>query len=283
VNDAPALKRADVGVAMGKRGSDVAREVSDLVLLDDNFATIVTAVDEGRGIYENIQSFIRFTFSTNVALVVLIVTGAIASYMEQLRDTSGMLLVPLTALQLLWINFLGDGPPALALAIDRTPGHMDRPPRPPRSALIDRPSAIFIFVTGAFKGGLGIALLLVLPALGYAAIALQTVLFLYESIGKLVSVYPSRRDVPGRPPNLALHAAVVAGTGLQLLTIAIPALRRFLGLSTLDARALGIVTAAVLATWAVGALTSRMVGRGSGASPHAPHGGHRIVAAEAGR
>jgi Ca2+-transporting ATPase len=257
---------------MGQRGSDVAREVSDLVLLDDNFATIVTAVEEGRGIYENIQSFIRFTFSTNVALVILVVTGAIVSYTEQLRDAGGMLLMPLTALQLLWINFLGDGPPALALAVDRAPGHMDRPPRPPRSALIDRPSAIFIFVTGAFKGGLGIVLLLVLPALGYAAVVLQSVLFLYESIGKLVSVYPSRRTSGGTGPNIALHVAVVAGTGLQILTIAIPALRRFVGLSTLDARTSAIVAVAIVATWAVGALTSRLLRARTSTSSQTPDG-----------
>src|SRR5262249_49759101 len=162
---APALKRADVGVAMGKRGSDVAREVADLVLLDDNFATIVGAIEEGRGIYENIQTFIRFTFSTNVALLLLVAVGALGSYAEGLRNDAGMLLLPLTALQLLWVNFLGDGPPALALAIDRTPGVMARPPRPPDSDLLDAPSKRFIAITGAFKGAIGIALLLVLPEL----------------------------------------------------------------------------------------------------------------------
>jgi Ca2+-transporting ATPase len=130
VNDAPALKRADVGVAMGRRGSDVSREVADLVLLDDNFATIVAAIDEGRNIYENIQKFIHFLFSTNVSLVLLVAIGAIGSAVLDLREAGGKLLVPLTAVQLLWINIISNGPPALAIGLDRTPGVMARGPRP---------------------------------------------------------------------------------------------------------------------------------------------------------
>ena len=131
VNDAPALKRSDVGVAMGQRGSDVSREVADLVLLDDNFATIVGAVEEGRGIYENIQKFLRFLFSTNLSEVLLVAGGALLAFALNLRDDAGALLLPLTAAQILWINLMTDGLPALALAFDRTPGVMQQPPRPP--------------------------------------------------------------------------------------------------------------------------------------------------------
>ena len=222
VNDAPALKRADVGIAMGKRGSDVTREVSDLVLLDDNFATIVGAIEEGRGIYENIQTFIRFTFSTNVALMILVVTGAVVAWFQNLRDSAGALLLPLTAIQLLWINFVGDGPPALALGLDRTPGQMDRPPRPPSSGLLDAAASRFILATGAFKGALGIALLVLLPAFGFGLIVTQTVIFLYESVGKLVTAYPSRRAVRGRPRNWVLLVSILGGIALQLLTVLVP-------------------------------------------------------------
>ncbi len=258
VNDAPALKRADVGIAMGKRGSEVTREVADLVLLDDNFATIVGAIEEGRGIYENIQTFIRFTFSTNVGLMVLVVTGAVVAHVQGFRDATGMLLLPLTALQLLWINFIGDGPPALALALDRTPGQMDRPPRPPSSGLLDPASSRFILVTGIFKGALGIGLLALLPAFGFGLVLTQTVVFLYESVGKLVTVYPSRLTVPDRPSNWVLHASVLGGIALQAACVTVPGLRRFLGLEALDARALVILLIAVAVTWAVAMLTRKL-------------------------
>jgi Ca2+-transporting ATPase len=111
---------------MGQRGSDVSREVADLVLLDDNFATIVRAVEEGRAIYENIQKFLRFLFSTNLSEVLLVAGGAVVAFAIDLRDEEGSLMLPLTAAQILWINLLTDGLPALALAFDRTPGVMQQ-------------------------------------------------------------------------------------------------------------------------------------------------------------
>ena len=156
VNDAPALKRSDVGVAMGQRGSDVSREVADLVLLDDNFATIVGAVEEGRGIYENIQKFLRFLFSTNLSEVLLVAGGAVLAFALDLRDATGALMLPLTAAQILWINLLTDGVPALALAFDRTPGVMQQPPRPANAPLLDRPSVRFVVAAGSMKAVLAL-------------------------------------------------------------------------------------------------------------------------------
>jgi Ca2+-transporting ATPase len=246
---------------MGQRGSDVAREVADLVLLDDNFASIVGAIEEGRGIHENIQKFIRYTFSTNVALVLLVVTGVIGSYVLGLRDESGVLLLPLTAFQILWINFVGDGPPALALALDRNPDVMSRPPRPPKSPLLDGPSAAFILATGGLKGSIGILLMMLVPRWGYGPVAIQSVLFLYESIAKLVSAYPSRRMVHPSRHNLALHLSIGLGILLQLLTILVPALRRVLGLERLDVRAMVVLAIAIAATWAVAELVSWLIWR----------------------
>jgi len=257
VNDAPALKRADVGVAMGQRGSDVAREVADLVLLDDNFASIVAAIEEGRSIYENIQKFIRFLFSTNVALVALVVSGAVGSFVQDLRDASGALLLPLTAIQLLWINFIGDGPAALALALDRNPGVMTRPPRSPKSALLDQMSVRFVFSTGLLKALAGAALLVAMPLFGYGLAAVRTVVFLFESVAQLVFAYPARRMGRHAAKNRVLHIVIVLSVGLQVLTATVPSLQTLLGLVTLDTQALVVVSGSVLATWLAAELVNR--------------------------
>jgi len=251
VNDAPALKRADVGVAMGRRGSDVSREVADLVLLDDNFATIVAAIEEGRNIYENIQKFIRFLFSTNLAEVLIIVTGVLGSFFLGLHEEGGVLLLPLTAAQLLWVNVVTDGPPALALGLDHDPNVMRSRPRDPKSALLDSPSLRFILTCGVFKALVGGALLVGLPRLGYSPGETRSLLFLFMTIGQLFYAYPSRRIGMSPGFNPALHLSVILCTGLQLLTVFIPALRTLLGLELPAPSSLLWVAAAVLLSWGV--------------------------------
>jgi P-type Ca2+ transporter type 2C len=257
LNDAPALKRADVGVAMGERGSDVAREVADLVLLDDNFATIVVAIEEGRSIYRNIQSFIRFSFSSNVALMLLVLGGAIGSLWFGIRADDGGLLLPLTALQILWINFLGDGPPALALALDSSKSAMQERPRLAKASLIEPLAAKFMTADGLLKGALGLLLLLLLPRLGVSTLATASAVFLYEGVAKVTSVFPARRLYGQLRPNAWVYAATGVSVGLQLACVAVPPLRTVLGLSPLGTTELGTVTVTLLFTLAASELIVR--------------------------
>lgn len=252
VNDAPALKRSDIGVAMGQRGSDVSREVADVVLLDDNFATIVAAIEEGRSIYENIQKFIRFFFSTDLALIVLMTVGLALAFLLGLRDPEGgTFLLPLTAAQLLWINVVADGPPALALALDRNPGVMNKPPRPPASKLLDGPSLRFIVISGTAKAVGGLIFLGAMPQLGFSLEETRTSVFLYESMMQLVFAYPSRRISVVPLSNIWIHLAVGLGVAFQALTVVLPPLRTLLGLVPLSGAVFAAIVASVLVTWAI--------------------------------
>jgi calcium-translocating P-type ATPase len=139
VNDAPALKAADIGVAMGITGTDVATEAADMILADDNFATIVGAIREGRGIFANIRRFLRFLLSSNMGEVLTMFFGVVLASVLGLEDTGEAIAVPLLATQILWINLLTDGAPALALGVDAPPGDvMRRRPRRSTDRVIDR-------------------------------------------------------------------------------------------------------------------------------------------------
>ncbi|MQY59207.1 MAG: HAD-IC family P-type ATPase [Clostridia bacterium] len=147
VNDAPALKNADIGVSMGIRGTDVAKQTSDMVLLDDNFATIVDAVRNGRTIFDNIRTFVRYLLTTNLAEVLVVFLASLSGYL------------PIMPVQLLLINFLTDGLPALALGVDPTrKGTMQRKPRKKAEGIMNRKSIYWIM-------GIGIELALVLLAI----------------------------------------------------------------------------------------------------------------------
>jgi P-type Ca2+ transporter type 2C len=268
VNDAPALKRSDVGVAMGQRGSDVSREVADLVLLDDNFATIVHAVEEGRGIYENIQKFLRFLFSTNLSEVLVVAGGAMLAFALDLREATGQLIVPLTAAQILWINLVTDGLPALALAFDRTPGVMRQPPRAPDAPLLDRPSVRFVVGAGTIKALLALGLLGLVPRLGYELESARAVAFHFMAIGQLFLTYPSRHTWVHPLSNWYLHAAVAAGIGVQLLAASWPLTSGLLGGAALPAELWLLVAGAAAASWALAEGVSRVVWR-------APEAGRR--------
>jgi len=137
VNDAPALKQADIGVAMGITGTDVSRQAADMILMDDNFATIVSAVEEGRKIYDNVKNVVRYLFSSNLGEVLVVFLAIML----------GMPL-PLMAVQILWVNLVTDSLPALALSVDPVaPGVMKRPPRPRDEGIFTR---LTLFDMGLF-------------------------------------------------------------------------------------------------------------------------------------
>jgi Ca2+-transporting ATPase len=140
VNDAPALRAADIGVAMGRGGTDVAKQAADMILTDDNFASIVAAIEEGRSIYANIQKFLRYLLSTNLGEVLVLFFGVVAAGVLGISAEKGEALVlPLLATMILWINLVTDGAPALAVGVDPAdPTLMRRPPRDPRTRVITR-------------------------------------------------------------------------------------------------------------------------------------------------
>ena len=225
VNDAPALKRSDLGVAIGIAGTDVAKESADMILTDDNFASIVAAIEEGRGIYENIRKFVAYLLSANAGEVTLML---LATVLLGLGAISRDFLPFLTPVQLLWINLVTDGLPALALGVDPYPKDiMDRPPRNPREGVLSRDVILLIGVVAAIVAVGTIGLFFVELADGADSVRTQTVAFTTVVFFELFLVFAMRSPREsflriGILSNKKLLLAVGVSAFLQILVLYAP-------------------------------------------------------------
>jgi Ca2+-transporting ATPase len=247
VNDAPALKKADIGVAMGITGTDVSREAADMVLVDDNFASIVAAVEEGRAIFANIRKFLRYLLSSNTGEVMTMFFGVLLAGPIGLDGGGGALVLPLLATQILWINLVTDGLPALALGVDPADdGLMQQPPRPAGEGVLTArmwrgivlvgvvmaAGTLFVLdasMPGGFVAGTG--------DLRYGQTMAFTTLVLFQMFNVVNARSDERSAFAHLLTNPWLWAAVAGSIALQALAVHVPVLQRAFsttGLTTAD-------------------------------------------------
>jgi Ca2+-transporting ATPase len=221
VNDAPAIKRADIGVAMGITGTDVAKETADMVLTDDNYASIVSAVEQGRIIYSNIRKFVYYLLSCNLAEITIIFLATLAGWPT-----------PLTAIQILWLNLVTDGAPALALGTEKgDPDIMDHPPRPPKEPIINPFMRTGILIqTIAISGVTLLAFYIGRYAFPEHIDYAQTMAFVTLSCSELARAYTARSEFYslfkiGVFGNRLMNIAVLSSLALILAVIYVPFLQ----------------------------------------------------------
>lgn len=216
VNDAPALKKADIGVAMGITGTDVSKEAADMVLVDDNFATIVSAVREGRRIYENIRKFIKYTMTSNAGEILVMLLGPFVG-----------LGLPLLPLQILWVNLVTDGLPGLALTQEPAePNTMNRPPRDPKEKIFGRGMGVDILWIGSLMGLVSLAVGLWAYTTTHTA-AWQTMVFTTLTLAQMGNALASRSESQtlweaGIFTNKTLLGAVLLTFALQMGVVYLP-------------------------------------------------------------
>jgi Ca2+-transporting ATPase len=240
VNDAAALSIADIGVAMGDSGTEVAKDAADLVLTDDNFTTIARAVEQGRTIYGNIVKFVRFQLATNIGALATLIGAQVAG-----------LPVPFNPIQLLWINIIMDGPPAMALGVDPgTPGEMQRPPRTPGDQILSRRRLTTILTAGVIMAVITLGLLVAVrdAATTEQALTLAFTSFVFMQVVNALNVRHEQRSIFSRSTfsNRSLLVALAGVVVLQVAAVQLPVGQDVFGTTSLTAVEWAVAIAATL-------------------------------------
>jgi Ca2+-transporting ATPase len=223
VNDAPALKKADIGIAMGITGTDVSKEAAAMTLMDDNFASIVAAVEEGRGIFSNIKKYLMYLLSSNIGEIGLMAGASLAG-----------LPLPLSAVQILYVNLATDGLPALALAVDPPEDDlMKRPPRNPRTGIFTRPVVTLMLLGGIWSALINLGLFIWALNSGRGVQEAMTMTFVSLVLIQFFKAYNFRSDrhsVLRKPfANKWLNVAIIWELLLLGLIVYVPILERTFG------------------------------------------------------